>query len=119
MLSTKKIKATIQSVASGLMLLLLAASASHAQVTVDLTASRNTTTLPDGNTLPMWGYTCGSTASDTVGACAKLNANSTGWSPALITVPTGQSLTVNLTNTLPTNTSIIIVGQLAEDSGRR
>jgi hypothetical protein len=117
MLSTKKIKATIQSVASGLMFLLFAASASHAQVTVDLTAGRGTTTLPDGNTLPMWGYTCGSTASDTVGACTSLNPNSTGWSPVLITVPTGQSLTVNLTNTLPTNTSIIIVGQLTGGLG--
>src|SRR5579871_661686 len=96
--------------------LLLGASVAGAQVTVNLTAGSTTLTLPDGSTVPMWGYTCGAT--DT--KCAKLNPTAATWSPVVITVPTGQSLTINLTNQLPApvkETSIVIVGQLGGGLG--
>src|SRR6202521_1731204 len=142
------------------------------QQTVNLTAGPATAILPDGTTVPMWGYSCGAavtavtstaattysptgasdtsltmptnayagttvtagTSSETVlsnrattltltsagwtggpppasgtafslaassANCAALNkAAGTGWSPFVITVPTGQGLTINLTNNL-------------------
>ncbi len=99
--------------------LVLTASASFAQGQVNLTAGPTSVTLPDGTTVPMWGYTCGAT----VGAiCAKLNPAATGWSPVVITVPTGQSLIINLTNGLTFGangipTSLTIVGQLGGGLG--
>ncbi len=108
-------------------ILLLAGGVSHAQ-TVSLTASSTTTTLPDGQVVPMWGYTC-SAAAVAPATCAALNPNAavaTPWSPVLITVPSGSTLTVNLTNSLPipaggsagVPTSLMIVGQLGGGLGR-
>src|SRR5262249_8945698 len=105
-------------------ILLFGAVATFGQVTVNLTAGPSTLTLPDGTAVPMWGYTCGAT--DT--ACKPLSTNTTGWSPVVITVPTGQNLTINLTNTLaftpttsttPNNipTSLVILGQLGGGLG--
>ena len=112
------LKATFKTAALAVTLLLLAASSSFAQVSVALTAQRTNTTLPDGNTVPMWGYSCNNAAGGvTAGACSSLNPAATGWSPILITVPTGQSLTISLTNNLPTPTSIVVVGQLAGGLG--
>src|SRR5258708_1558855 len=110
--------------------LLLTASASFAQQVVNLTAAPATATLPDGSQVPMWGYSCGLAATGSTATCAKLNPNAllatattlAGWSPVIITVPTGQALTINLTNGLsftPTGaatangipTSLMIVGQ--------
>src|ERR1700674_1703471 len=185
------LKAATLSVAA----LLLTASASFAQQQVNLTAAPTTATMPDGTTVPMWGYSCGaavtavtSTAATTyspTGAsdtsltmptnayagttvtagtssgtvlsntattltltsagwtggtppasgtafslaassanCAALNkAAGTGWSPFVITVPTGQGLTINLTNNLAflngntVPTSLVIVGQLGGGLG--
>src|SRR5882672_750085 len=107
--------------------LLAASAASHAQAGVDLTATGGATygtTLPDGQFVPMWGYTCGATV--TGGAsCVAMNSNAaTGtWSPVLITVPVAAlgstSLTINLTNALPGGvpTSLTIVGQLGGGLG--
>jgi Bacterial Ig domain len=99
--------------------LLLASGVSLAQ-SVNLTAGASTATLPDGSVVPMWGYTC-STATPAVGAtCAALNPHATGWSPVVITVPSGTgSFTINLTNNLPTPvpTSLVIVGQLGGGLG--
>src|SRR5216683_4503283 len=90
--------------------LLLTAGASFAQQQVNLTAAPTTTTLPDGTTVPMWGYNCGTAAANVapVATCAALNPASVStvatvpstWSPVVITVPTGQALTINLTNGL-------------------
>jgi Bacterial Ig domain len=63
-------------------------------------------------------------ASLTVGTCARLSTNTTGWSPIVITVAPG-SLTINLTNNLPVPpgatagvpTSLVIVGQLGGGLG--
>jgi hypothetical protein len=104
-------------------ILLLAASASVAQ-TVNLTAQRTSTTLSDGNNVPMWGYVCG-TVSGAGYNCALLNSGLTGWAPPLITVPytanaSGASTTnlqITLTNNLPVPTSLVIVGQLGGNLG--
>src|SRR5882724_50564 len=90
---------------------------------VGLTAAPTTLITPDGATVPMWGYTCGTAAAGAVGTCAKLNPTATGWSPVVITVPTGSPLTINLTNSLTfangntVPTSLVIVGQLGGGLG--
>ena len=108
---------------------LLASSAASAQI--NLSAGPATAALPDGSAVPMWGYTCGAAVSGSTATCAALNPAATAagtWSPVLITVPTGQSLTVNLTNnlTFPATgggaantvpTSLVIVGQLGGGLG--
>jgi FtsP/CotA-like multicopper oxidase with cupredoxin domain len=84
-----------------------------AQVTQNLTAQRTSLPLPDGQSAPMWGF-C---------RTANLNAAEPGtcggqWTPGpTITVPVGQQLTINLTNNLPTPTSIVILGQLGGGLG--
>ncbi len=86
-------------------LLLLCAAAGAATTTVNLTAQRSSTTLPDGATVPMWGY-C-STASCT-----------TAWAPGpTIVVAAGDSLSINLNNQLPVATSLVILGQMGGGLG--
>jgi hypothetical protein len=100
--------------------LLLASGAAFAQQQVNLTAAPSTASLPDGSVVPMWGYSCGSVVTGSTATCAKLNPAAPGWSPVVITVPTGQALTVNLTNNLPAavpETSLVIVGQLGGGLG--
>jgi hypothetical protein len=118
-------------------ILLLSGGAALAQTaaTVSLAAGSTNTTLPDGQTVPMWGYTCnvgaGGVATPAGGgaSCAALNASG-AWSPVVITVPyntAGTSLAITLTNNLVftttaggTNalpTSLIIVGQLGGGLG--
>ncbi|MCW2573302.1 MAG: hypothetical protein JWO88_3360, partial [Frankiales bacterium] len=43
-------------------LLLSAGAAAYAQSIVNLTATATWTTLPDGQRVPMWGYSCGATS---------------------------------------------------------
>ena len=64
------------------LVLLLAGQASQAQ-TVNLTAAPASATLPDGRTVPMWGYQCGAIDTSTTPAtCSAANAAAgTGWSP--------------------------------------
>ena len=119
------LKATLKAAILAVTVLLLMAEVSSAQ-TVNLTASQQTTTLSDGNTVPMWGWTCGTgTAAATGATCTALTYGLAGtlnpqtggavWQPPLIVVPsvatTGASLTINLTNSLPVETSIVIIGQ--------
>src|SRR5215469_10635146 len=111
-------KASLPTAGLAACVLLLGSGAALAQNVVNLTASPSSVTLPDGSTVPMWGYSCHGAAAATALApaptCRALNpaANSTPanttvttpWSPVVITVPTGStgtaSLTINLTNTL-------------------
>src|SRR5882672_7276109 len=97
------------------LVLLLAANASQAQ-TVNLTAAPTSTTLPDGQSVPMWGYICTGTDGTSGVTCVAANpAAGAGWSPIVITVPSGTAtFTINLTNNLPTSvpTSLVIAGQL-------
>src|SRR6266480_5833380 len=106
-----------------------AAAAAFGQQVVNLTAAPTTTTLPDGTAVPMWGYFCGTAATGATATCAALNPASVAtltapatWSPVVITVPTGQGLTINLTNSLSfaggsIPTSLMIVGQLGGGLG--
>jgi hypothetical protein len=99
-------------------ILLLGTSPASAQITtVSLIADRAQAVLSDGNSVPMWGFSCDQAAAPTGGAaCAALN-NGGGWAPPVITVPAGSSLTVTLTNKLPVPTSLTIVGQLGGGLG--
>ena len=76
--------------------------------------------MPDGASVPMWGYSCGAVAGTGVN-CARLSTNASGWSPVVITVPTGTTtFTINLTNNLLRRhwpTSLVIVGQLGGGQG--
>src|SRR6266566_3298159 len=81
--------------------LLLGAGLAVAQQTINLTAAPTTVTLPDGSTVPMWGYFCGAADAVSTATCAALNPLSVStWSPVVITVPAGQTLQINLTNSL-------------------
>src|ERR1700756_2591192 len=80
--------------------ILLGAAAAFGQQQVNLTAGPTSVTLPDGSTVPMWGYSCGSVVSGSLATCAALNKGVAGWSPVVITIPTGQTLQINLTNNL-------------------
>ena len=130
-------KAILKAAALVALILLFGAGASFAQQAINLTAAPTTTTLPDGTTVPMWGYFCGAAVTGSTATCAALNPASVAttpatWSPVVITVPTGQALTINLTNLLtftpaatttpapPTNsipTSMTIVGQVGGGLG--
>src|SRR6266478_1198466 len=120
------LKETLKTAVLALTILLLGVGVSGAQV--NLTAQPTSLTMPDGSTVPMWGYSCGTFVTGQVGTCAPLHPGATGWSPVVITVPTGQPLTINLTNLLtftPTGsttantvpTSLVIVGQVGGGLG--
>ena len=112
--------------------ILLFAAGLFGQQAINLTALQQTTTLPDGATVPMWGWQCGAIVTGTAATCTALTYNTTAaagthnlqsggavWQPPLITVPyvaAGTSLTINLTNQLPVETSIMIIGQGAASS---
>ncbi len=124
------LKAIIKTAVREAAVLLLGVGAAGAQQQINLTAAPTTATLPDGSSVPMWGYSCG-TASGSAATCAPLNPAAIGapgvWSPVVITVPTTATggLQINLTNNLPTPpgastglpTSLIIVGQIGGGLG--
>ena len=89
--------------------LLLASGVALAQSTVNLTAAPTTTTLPDGQTVPMWGYTCGGVTGLPARASDGRRCDG-NWTPprrsryglaaAADHGAGGQTLTINLTNNL-------------------
>jgi large repetitive protein len=96
--------------------LLLGANLAAADTTVNLTARRTAVTLPDGTTVPMWGY-CGATATGSTGSTSGGSCGAT-WTPGpTITVTTGETLKINLSNQLPTPTSVVILGQIGGGLG--
>ncbi len=109
--------------ASVLLLACGAASVASAQV-VNLRAEAQSTTLPDGQNVPMWGYVCsdGGSGGATCGTAKDPTVNNqAAWAPPVIRVPAGP-LTINLTNHLTfTNynapTSLVIVGQVGGGLG--
>src|SRR5467141_2279684 len=124
------LKATLKSAVLTVTVLLLGAGVAVAQQQVNLTAAPTSTTLPDGTVVPMWGYSCGGAVTGSTATCAALNPASLAttttaatWSPVVITVPAGQGLTINLTNSLSflngntVPTSLVIVGQLGGGLG--
>jgi hypothetical protein len=95
-----------------------------ATVEVELTAAVSSLALPDGTSVPMWGYRCGANSL----ACQSLNPNAQSgtWSPVVITALAGQNLAIDLTNNLSfpmgggansVPTSLVIVGQLGGGLG--
>src|SRR4051812_22227733 len=99
------------------LLLLLGALTTFGQQQINLTAGPTTISLPDGASVPMWGYSCGAAAPSSTASCARLNPSGSGWSPVVITVPSSASggLQINLTNNLTFSgnalpTSLTIVG---------
>ncbi|MBA0083519.1 MAG: hypothetical protein HRJ53_00830, partial [Acidobacteria bacterium Pan2503] len=134
-MQTKSFKAILKSTALALAILPFAAAA-FGQQTVNLTAGPTTTTMPDGTTVPMWGYSCGTAVTGSTATCAALNpaaATAGTWSPVVITVPAASAgataLTINLTNNLlftPAGTatqngvptSIVILGQVGGGLGQ-
>src|SRR5882762_9304853 len=121
---TNNFKAILRAALRVVCILPFAAAAAFGQQQVNLTAGPATATLPDGSAVPMWGYSCGTAATGSTATCAALNPLVTagGWSPVVITVPTGQGLTINLTNNLSfaggtVPTSLVIVGQLGGGLG--
>ena len=126
------LKASLKTAVLITTVLLLGAGLALAQV--NLTAVPTSVTLPSGDVVPMWGYSCGTAVTGATATCAPLNpaapaATATtpaGWSPVVITVPyvaTGTTLTINLTNSLSflnantVPTSLVIVGQLGGGLG--
>src|SRR5438309_10311582 len=113
-------KAILKAALRVVCILPFAAAAAFGQQQVNLTAGPANATLPDGSMVPMWGYSCGAAATGSTATCVALNPAATlttpaGWSPVVITVPTGQGLTINLTNNLSfaggsIPTSLVIVG---------
>ena len=120
---TNNFKATLLSALRALSILPFAAVAAFGQQQINLSAGPSNLTMPDGSVVPMWGYSCGGKVTGSTATCAALNPNAgAGWSPVVITVPTGQGLTINLTNNLvfgPNSvpTSLVIVGQLGAGLG--
>src|SRR5438309_10508797 len=125
---TNNIKAILKATLRVISILPFAAVVAFGQQTVNLTAQPTSTTLPDGTVVPMWGYSCGAAVAPAT--CVALNPHApaaigttpAGWSPVVITVPTGQALTINLTNSLSFGansvpTSLVIVGQLGGGLG--
>ncbi len=117
---TNNMKAILKAALRVVCILPFAAVVAFGQQTVNLTAGPATATLPDGSAVPMWGYSCGTAVVGSTATCAKLNpaAGAGVWSPVVITVPTGQTLLINLTNSLTSvPTSLTIVGQLGGGLG--
>ncbi len=54
-----KTKTTLKAAVLVSVFLLFASATGFGQQVVNLMAGSATTTLPDGTTLPMWGYSCG------------------------------------------------------------
>ena len=111
---TKQFKSALIQSALAVSFLLLASSPTRAQQVINLTAGPATATLPDGSTVPMWGYSCGVVATTNAApaaTCAALDspaaAVSGAWSPVVITVTTGQTLQINLTNNLVFGTNTV------------
>jgi hypothetical protein len=118
MMRLNSFKSIVKAAVLGASVLLSGAGIAGAQQQINLTAGASTLTLPDGSSVPMWGYTCGAVASGSTASCVNLKPT-TGWSPVVISVPTTATggLQVNLTNNLPVPTSITIVGQLGGGLG--
>ena len=108
--------------------LLATVGVAQAQNTVSLTAARQTALMSDGASVPMWGWVCSTTTAAVGATCTQTNGaaqtvpatgTSTLWQPPLIRVPAAVApattgLTITLTNTLPVETSLVIVGQIPQ-----
>ena len=119
-----RLKSTLKIAVQAVAVLFLGAGWAAGQQAVNLTAGSTSISMPDGSSVPMWGYSCGAPVGGSTATCAKLNPAASGWSPVVITVPTGQNLRINLTNNLSFGsgannipTSLTIVGQVGGGLG--
>ena len=95
-------KAILKASVRGAAVLLLGAGLANAQQQINLTAGPATATLPDGSSVPMWGYTLRHPGVWFDCHLRRAHSAASGsWSPVIISVPTGQDLQINLTNALP------------------
>ena len=86
---------------NGLLVVAVAALSGNATAeTYELCASEGTKTMPDGSTVPIWGYSI----NDPVNGCGPVEM------PGPRLTVTDGTLTINLTNELPEPTSIVIPG---------
>lgn len=106
--------------------LLLTGGSALADSSVTLTAAPTSTALPDGQVVPMWGYSCGAVTNATCTAANGTAQTGTSWQPPVVTIPSGGQLTVTLVNNLNfatsgapnlIPTSLVIVGQLGGGLG--
>jgi hypothetical protein len=114
----KVLERTLETTVAALLLL----TAGVASAAVTLTAQSTITTLPDGQSVPMWGLFCGSAAAvaPNGGTCTTQTGaaqSGTAWQPPLIRVQAGATLDIALTNNLKVPTSLVIVGQLGGGLG--
>src|SRR5437879_4819229 len=127
-MQTNNLKAILKAALGVVCIFPFAAVAALGQQMVNRTAGPTSIPLPGGATVRMWGYSCGTAAAGSTATCALLNRTAAAtaparWSPVVITVPTGQALTINLTNSLSflngnaVPTSLVIVGQLGGGLG--
>ncbi|WP_427911929.1 Ig-like domain-containing protein [Ramlibacter sp. MMS24-I3-19] len=114
---------TLQLTAAIALLAWAAATTASAATTVNLTAQRATASMPNGASIPMWQF-CGQAVPNadgtaSAGSTAGGGTTCTGkWAPGpTITVPAGDTLTINLSNTLKVPTSIVVLGQLGGGLG--
>jgi hypothetical protein len=64
---------TLKTATAACVLVFLATVAGFGQQQINLTAGPATTTLPDGSTIPMWGYSCGAAVTGSTATCAPLS----------------------------------------------
>ena len=113
-----------KSIAASVLLLACGAGGIASAQVVNLRAESQSTTLPDGQVVPMWGYVCsdGGSAGASCGTAKDPSVNNQAtWAPPVIRVPSG-ALTINLTNNLnfahyAAPTSLVIVGQMGGGLG--
>jgi uncharacterized repeat protein (TIGR01451 family) len=112
------LKLTFKTAVLATFVLLLGASAAVGQIKI--TAGPASATLPDGSSVPMWGYSCDGGANAN---CRPLSPKVGAWSPIVITTTAGSDLNIQLTNNLTfaggnIPTSLTIVGQLGGGLGK-
>jgi hypothetical protein len=79
-INDSKCNATLKAAVVMSVFLLFAAATAVGQIT--LTAGPATTTLPDGNVVPMWGYSCGAAVAGSTATCAPLSGANVSTSSA-------------------------------------
>jgi hypothetical protein len=89
------LKSVLKAAVAAAAILLLSAGTSFGQQQINLTAGPTATTLPDGTTVPMWGYSCGAPVvvggAASTASCAALNPYAAGGSLGGVIVTNGGS----------------------------
>ena len=73
---TNNFKTKLRAALRILAILPFAAVAAFGQQGINLTAAPTSVTLPDGSTVPMWGYFCGGAVAGSTAKCAASNPSS-------------------------------------------